>query len=213
MALTFLQLRSNLYSAHRNMYPTAAPLSLEAQSQWINSAYQEVDRKLRWTRCKYSFTTVAAQSEYVVPVEVREVLGVEYVPVATSPSPYPLDEVSMDEYLHRQHRQQAAARVYWFMHHGDRYLLWPPPATAGDSVVLWIVSEPPDLVLDADTPGFPAHLHERIVDLALSYAMRHYGQLADELNVRAHILGELAQERLEPAVRRGGSRRFTTSKW
>lgn len=207
--LGLAEMRGNLDGMVHRLYGADARYITPAfLDQWLNSAYQEVDRKLRWTRCNYEFATVAEQAEYVIPVEVREVLAAEYLPTGASRT---LREISLDEYLDRRAASAQSGDPAYFMHHGDKTELYPAPRTEGEVVKLWIVTEPPNLAADGDRPGFPAHLHQRVVSLALSYALEFMGQYADGQRLREALLLQLEGERREPAVHRSGSNRLTTS--
>ena len=177
--------------------------------EWVNSGYQEVDRKLRWTRCQYIFPTVGEQAEYLIPVEVREVLGVHYTDADDDLKQ--LREISLDEYLQKMVASDDSGDPLYYIHHGDKFRLYPTPDTSAETVTLWIVTEPPNLSADADKPGFPAHLHQRVVDFGLCYAMRHMGQYRDAQALRMALVEELDDEARRPAVHRGGIDRITTA--
>lgn len=208
--MTFDALKGDLDAICHRMYGNDARfITAGFIAEWINSGFQEVDRKLRWTRCNYTFTTTAGTAEYVIPVEVREVLAVQYTDAAADLSQ--LREIGLDEYLQKLIDSDDRGAPLYYMHHGDKFELYPTPDTSTETIKLWIVTEPPDLSADSDTPGFPSHLHQRVVDFGQCYAMRHMGQYRDAQALRMALLEELAVERREPAVHRGGSDRMTTA--
>lgn len=173
--------------------------------QWLNSAYQEVDRKLRWTRCDHTFTTVEDQVEYVIPTVVREYIAVEMTD--EDDNVYELKRIGLPEYIQRRASSTAAARPQCWVHHGDKFKLYPKPDSDKYSVTIHIVVEPPNLSVNEDQPGFPAHLHQLIIDQALVYAHRQFGDLDTAVALDAVTETKLKDERKEPALDRGGSGR------
>lgn len=173
--------------------------------QWLNSAYQEVDRKLRWTRCDHTFRTVKDQVEYVIPTVVREYIAVEMTD--EDDNVYELKRIGLPEYIQRRASSTAAARPQCWVHHGDKFKLYPKPDSDAYSVTIHIVVEPPNLSVNEDQPGFPAHLHQLIIDQALVYAHRQFGDLDAAVALDAVTETKLKDERKEPALDRGGSGR------
>lgn len=213
MGLTLAQMRDQLELAVVNAFPANANQLTPANlTGWLNSGFQELDRDLRWTRCTHTFSTVANQSEYVIPVEVREVLIVEFTDA--DDALHKLRPIGPEDWIDRRVDSDLAGTPEFYWHHGDKYNLYPKPdATLADAVKFWIVSEPPDLALDADTPGFPSHLHQRVIDYALVYVYRHFGQFIYAQQLRAGLHAEIMEERHEPAIRRGGALKARTSGW
>lgn len=206
--LTFQEMRDQLdIIALKLLGDERRYVSAVALGRWVNSAYHEIDRKLRWTRCTYEFTTVADQDVYVIPSSVREYLAVSYTDDADQVRD--LEPMS----LGRMVALQAALGTdsgdpsRWAFH-GDRFYLYPPPETAGETVKVWTVGEPPKLSNDDDKPGFPAHLHELVVDQAIVYLLRHFGQLEAATKLDQYIEAKIAAERLEPAIERTGPERI-----
>jgi len=205
--LTFAQLKDQLNVIALTMLGEQRKyVSPAALSQWVNSGYQEIDRKLRWTRCTYDLETVTDHDTYIVPSSVREYLEVRYTDDADQVRA--LEPMSLREMIAKQRSSTNSGDPHYYAHHGDRLYLYPAPDTGGEGLRIYIVGEPPDLSDAADTPGFPAHLHELIVDQALVYLCRHFGQLDQAMKQDAYIESKLATERVEPAVERTGPQRI-----
>jgi len=210
--MTLAQMRDQLELTVRNLFPGGyVQITPTLLDSWINSGYHEIDRDLRWSRCAYTFSTVANQAEYVAPVEVREKLTAEFTDLYSKLTG--LLEISVEDYRDKRVENDEAGTPRFYAHHGDKLYLYPKPdATIAGAVKLWIVTEPPVLA-DTDAPGFPAHLHQRVIDYATIYVLRHFGQYIQAVSLREHLHQEIMLERKEPAVHRGGNGRAKTSGW
>ncbi len=209
--LTFRQMRDELDLIISNTWGDGERLvGADLIGQWINLGYQELDRKLRWTRCEYVFPTVAEEEEYIIPCQVREVLAVTYT--TASGTMRRLTELDFDSWIDARVGSDEAGDPEQFLHHGDRFYLYPKPLTADEVVTLYIVTEPPNLEEDDDRPGFPAHLHSRIIDLAFAKALRFFSRYVDAANLEAHVDSQLALEKKMPAVHRDGRGKAKTAR-
>lgn len=177
--------------------------------EWVNSAYQEVDRKLRWTRCTHVFDSVKDQAAYTITTRVREYIAVEMADA--NGKVYKLERISLNEYIHYRETSTTSSRPSYWVHHGDAFYLYPMPDETyseddeeGYRVTIYIVGEPADLSDDEDTPGWPAHLHQLVVTEALSYAYRLFAEEEKALALQAAVNAVVVTERREPAMDRGG---------
>ncbi len=75
---TYIQVRKLVSLASARIFGDDRRYVEDLIPYFVNSAYHELDRKLRWTRCTYTITTVEDQEEYDVPSSVREYLHVTY---------------------------------------------------------------------------------------------------------------------------------------
>jgi len=184
----------------------------ELIAQWVNSGYQELDRKLRWTRCNYWFTTTADTAEYTIPTAVREYIEVQMTDADGNVCK--LKRISLGEYISYCATSTESGEPKYWVHHGDKLILYPTPDKATEAqpediytVKIWGVVEPGDMSSDDERPGFPAHLHQLIIDQALVYVYRYFGQIEQAEGLDAYIETKIASERKEPAMDREGSGR------
>jgi hypothetical protein len=204
--MTYAELRTELDQMIRNTWDGSRDKVTPAFiAEWVNLGYQEVDRKLRWTRCDYQWETEAEEPEYTVPCEVREVLAVTYTDLAGKLTR--LEVMDMDDWIDARVSSDTSGTPRQYMQHGDKFYLYPKPAASVEVVMIYIVTEPPNLSKDADRPGFPAHLHSRILDLAFCKALRLFSRFTDAVNLEAFVDEQLMRERKEPAARRASGNR------
>jgi len=170
---------------------------------WLNAAYQELDRKLRWTRCTYQFTTTDGEDQYIIPSHVREWLMVRYHDNGTLTQ---LEHLSLEEWGSKWIDESATAKPTHFVHHGDKLHLYPVPNTDGDTVTMFGAMEPPNLEGDEDKPGFPAHLHRYVVQLALAEAYKFMEHPSEGMAIEGFVDKQVVGERREAAMQRGSSR-------
>jgi len=172
---------------------------------WVNDAYHEIDRKLRWTRCTYDILTVDGTDEYVVPSSVREYLWVKFVDAEGHY--YTLEPLTIGEWVKKQGSSTAENEPRFYVQHGDRIYLYPCPDADSETVTIYVVGEPPRLADDSDKPGFPVHLHQLVVQKASAMAMRHLGMFDEAMQQDLYIEQRLDDEKKASAIQRGGSGR------
>lgn len=203
--LTYAQMVSMMRLIVRRHYADDARYVQDLLPYFVNAAYHEIDRKLRWTRCTYDITTVAEQREYVVPSSVREYLHVTYTDDESNLAI--LEPISFREWTEERALSDDSGTPSFYVHHGDRIYLQPMPETAGETVTIYVVGEPPTLANDDDKPGFPVHLHELIIDQALVYVHRHFGETQTSVQLDEIIQRKLDYEAHAAAIKRGGAGR------
>ena len=172
---------------------------------FVNDAYQEIDRDLRWTRCTYDVVTVDGDDEYLIPSLVREYLWVQYTNAEGQIST--LEPLSLGELVQKRSESTVENEPKFYCHHGDRMYMYPTPDASGETATVFSVSEPPRLVNDSDKPGFMVHLHELIARLATARVLRHLGMFQEAMAEEAYVAQRIESERKEAAVVRGGSGR------
>ena len=208
--LTFGQLKGFVRQAIRRTYPQQAALLIAGDlvDRWVNSAYQELDRKLRWSRAYVDLTTVADDEDYDFSVTVREIELVEYQDVSED-TVFELPELDIKEWLAKREADGTdSGTPEYFFRNGQTMYLYPVPDTAADTVRMWAIMEPSDLVGDEEKPPFMAHLHRFIVDLAMCHVMSHVGDFGLSTQTQMYVESQIASERLEPAVKRSGPDRI-----
>lgn len=202
--LDFHNMLSEMQLAVRHHWPEHPNLFTDAiLKMWINAAFQEVDRKLRWTRCTYQFDTVDGQDQYEIPSRVREWLMVRYNDDDTQTQLHPM---SLDEWASEWGNATTTATPTHYIHHGDKLHLYPTPNTTGDTVTMFGVIEPTNLEADADKPGFPAHMHRYVVKLAMAEAYSFMGEESQAMTVEGFVNKQVMEERRDRATERGGKR-------
>ena len=203
--LNFAELKGMVQAAIPRVYPEQSRFLLAGTlvSEWVNMAYQELDRKLRWSRAYVDLTTVADDEDYDFSVTVREVEMVEYQD-ASEDTVFELQPMDRREWLIKRGESTDSDTPTHYFRNGQVIYLYPVPDTAGDTVRLWSVMEPSDMVGDEEKPPFMAHLHGFIVDLAMANVMSHVGDFGMATQTRLYVDAQIEAERLEPAVKRSG---------
>ncbi len=207
---TFQELKNELLLIIRRTWPGQSDLVNDLLlNKWINSAYQEVDRMLQWSRGTYAITTTAAEEAYDIPTNVRVYTLVEYV--HSDNTIVKLAEIDLEAYLDKRVTSTASGVPLYWCHHGDQFYLYPPPDLTNETVTIWAILEPANLADDDDKPGFPAHLHPLIIDMGLAYAFRYFGEEEASIATRQAVDTRIQRERLEnPVQRQGGNRIIST---
>ena len=203
--LTYAQMVSMLRLQSARAFKEDARYTQDLIGIFVNAAYHEIDRKLRWTRCTYDITTVADQVEYIVPSSVREYLHVEYEDEDETLSE--LVAIDFHDWTEKKYYDEDSGTPQNYVQHGDRLYLYPPPENADDTVTIYTVAEPPTLADDGDKPGFPVHLHQLIVDQAAAYLHRAQGDLETYARLDNIVQHKLDEEAHGSALKRGGSGR------
>jgi len=207
--LTYGDLKSMVHQAVLRTWPQWERLIPQAfVEKWVNSAYQELDRKLRHSRTNVTFTTTAGTEEYALSSVVREVEAVVWADASDGDRQTELDGLSLSEWLKKKHDSTDSGNPEYYLQHGDVLYLYPPPDTTSDTIYVWGVMEPTNLSGDEEMPGFAANLHILIVDLAVAYAAQHVGDLAIAQSLRRNLYEVLHAERYEPQVKRTGPDRM-----
>jgi len=202
--LSLAKMHSELSMIVRREWPESARLFPPSLlKQWLNNAYQELDRRLRWTRCEYTFDVVEDEHRYLIPSRVREWLLVEYQD--DSGNRFKLKHLSLDEWGAKFNSTSVTGRPTHYVHHGDKLHLYPTPDATVATATIYGCMEPYDLTGDDDVPGFPAHLHDYIVHLATARAYRFMGHAQEALNIEGFVDAHIQAERREAAIERGGS--------
>lgn len=202
--LTLAKMLSELRMLVRREWPEDARLFTPSLlASWVNMAYQEIDRRLRWTRCEYTFDVVEDQHRYLIPSRVREWLLVVYED--DDGNRYKLAHLSTEEWGTKYSSTSVTSRPTHYVHHGDKLHLHPTPDTSDATVTIYGCMEPLELTGDDDTPAFPAHLHDYIVHLATARAYRFMGHAQEALNIEGFVDTHVAEERREAATERGSS--------
>lgn len=202
--LTLAKMVSEMQMLVRREWPEDARLFTPSLlKQWINNAYQELDRRLRWTRCEYPFDVVENQHRYIIPSRVREWLLVEYQD--DNGNRHKLQHLSLEEWGTKFNSTGVTGRPTHYVHHGDKLHLYPTPDDTVATVTIYGCMEPYELTGDDDKPGFPAHLHDYIVHLATARAYRFMGHPQIALNIEGFVDSHVQEERREAAIERGGS--------
>lgn len=175
---------------------------------FVNDAYLEIDRRLRWTRCSYTVTLVDGTTEYNLPSTVREYLIVYLTDEDNNVKR--LEPLSLDEWIDKRAAADSEGEPNYYVQHGDAIRFYPTPDTSGETVTIDIVAEPPALSDATDKPGFPVHLHQLIVTMALAHIMRHLGEVEKATQQEAYVEMKLSREAKGSALQRGGSGRVIT---
>ena len=211
--LTLRQMRSMLDAMIGRAWGTEVrTVSAALEDAWINNAYQEIDRKLRWSRTAEDYTTTAETEHVTLDVTVREILAVEFQDVSED-TWVEIDPLTLSEFLANRAGTTESSTPTAYYHHGQGIYLSPMPDTTSDLVRVWAVIDPPDLSGDEEKPPWPSHLHGYIVEMAFAYAHMYFDELEKFLALKTHVEQALREERLEPAVRRSGASRMKSDQW
>ncbi|HUW16692.1 MAG TPA: hypothetical protein VMW94_06410 [Actinomycetes bacterium] len=205
---TYIQMQKLVRLAVRRGHGEDARYVDDLVPYFVNDAYLELDRKLRWTRCTYTLTLAQSDNEYDIPSSVREYLAV--LLTDEDGNVKRLEALSLDEWIDRRAQRDAESEPNFYIQHGDRFYLYPTPDTSGETVTIYVVGEPPALSDDSDKPGFPVHLHQLIVTMALAHIDRHLGNVELATQQEAYVEMKIGREVKDAAMKRGGSGRVKT---
>jgi len=201
--LTYKELKSMLRAILPEMFGARRyRVTDQLIEQWINTAYQAILAELAWPRGTYEVSTQVDVYEYSLPTGVRDVLEVEYED--TDGNVTRLKEMRLDEYIDKRAQSSTSGEPEYWMRYGDALALYPAPDTANETVRLYAVLEPDNMSNDDDKPGFPAAQHQLIVDLAIAYACREFGDLRTAAQMEQKVLAQLRTDRNRAAEDRAG---------
>lgn len=207
--LTYLELMLLLKLAINRRYPDTANMATDSiLKAWIRAAHLRVDRLMRWTRGTVDLTTAVGDYTHIIVGSIREILAVEYVPASGDTSV--LDSLDHELLLRKRVESDDNGTPTLYSRHGQVLYLYPPPDTAGDTVRLWVVTNPVELSLDSDKPSIPGDLHQFIVDLALAYVRGYFGDARAAENEQVFVEQLISKERHEPGAKRNASDRIIT---
>ena len=211
--LTLRQMRSMLDAMIGRAWGTEVrTVSAALEDAWINNAYQEIDRKLRWSRTAEDYTTTAETETVTLDVTVREILAVEFQDVSED-TWVEIDPLTLSEFLANRAGTTESSTPTAYYHHGQGIYLSPMPDTSSDVVRVWAVIDPPDLSGDEEKPPWPSHLHGYVVEMAFAYAHMYFDEVEKFLALKTHVEQALLGERLEPAVKRSGAAKMKSDQW
>ncbi len=207
--LTFGQLRGEFDLHLLRWYPDAARyVTGDLRDKWLNAAYYELDRVLRWTRTYTDVTMVSSTQNYTKPDTVREILTAEII--WDTSYYYPIERIDIKEFVAKRTSLDADGRPTHYALNGNQFWMYPTPDASG-TLRLWTLTDPAELANESDKPTFSPHVHEKIVDLALTYAMRYMGQVDKAVEYRNALLGQITIERSDPGVDRGNPGRIVNT--
>ncbi len=175
---------------------------------FVNDAYLELDRRLRWTRCTYTITLTEGTMEYTVPSMAREYLLVYHTD--SDGNVKRLNSLSLAEWIDLRAQSDSEGTPEYYVQHGDAIRFYPTPDTTGETVTIEVVAEPPALSDSSDKPGFPVHLHHLIITMALAGVLRHLGYVDKATEQEIYVQRILDREVKGSALQRGGSGRVQT---
>ena len=202
---TYAQMKSMVNLAVARLAGDDRRFVLDLVPYFVNDAYHEIDRRLRWTRCTYDIATVDGTYEYIVPSSVREYLQVSFTDADGNITR--LEPMSLDEWIDDRGTTDFEGTPEHYIQHGDRIYLYPTPDTSAQTVTIYVVGEPPSLSADDDKPGFPVHLHQLCIRQAVARCMRHLGMQQDARTEEAFVDLKIDEESRSAAMKRGGSGR------
>ena len=118
---TYAQMKSLVQLAARRVAGDNDRFVLDLVPYFVNDAYHEIDRRLRWTRCTYDIATVDGTYEYIVPSSVREYLQVSFEDTDGNISR--LEPMSLDEWIDARGTTDFEGTPEHYIQHGDRIYL------------------------------------------------------------------------------------------
>lgn len=171
------------------------------RDQWINEAYQQLCRELRWPREQYEVTTTQDISSYEVPARIRRWEVLQYAD--TNDNNSELAQLSISEWIDRLGDGSARGRPTHYLRDGETLYLWPTPDTTDETVTIWAAVEAANLSEESETPGFAADLHQLILRLATAYALEFLGRFEEAAQREGVVLGRLAGVKRDWTLDRG----------
>lgn len=144
----------------------------------VNEAIKAVDLMLRPQLASSIEVVVANQQDYSISADfglttLTSIRDVVYTSISGS-QPWTLQETTASNI--RALRQNFINSTYinlYALDGLDKFLVYPITQNVGDTITIYYVPRPPDLVLDADIPtGLPPEWHELYELFAIQQAMR-----------------------------------------
>lgn len=171
----------------------------------LNNAHQYISAQLAWNRGTETVDISADTREYAVGSTEREWLAVVYVDDSAD-TRTPLEHVSLGKFLEVDQCDETSGRPDIFCRHGNQLMLWPTPDDDADTVTVYYVADTADLSADDDTPTYPPHLHNELIQIAWADAHHLMGEVELGSSIRLQAQATVERQRHLPAMSRSGGR-------
>jgi Family of unknown function (DUF6682) len=136
--------------------------------RWINAAQTEIVLKNRILKAQSTTASVAAQSDYTF--SSLSVLNIEHLHYKGVPLKY-LGFIEAQEYINNYDpNQDYSDTPYIWYEWGTVIKLYPVPSVSGDTITLYYIQMPTDVVNTTDTLAVPDIYFESLVQYVLSQA-------------------------------------------
>jgi hypothetical protein len=150
---------------------------------FCNDAQMDIVRKTEILRTSVQITTVAAQSEYSLPVDFIVEKRVTYQGIRMKKTT--IEEI--DDWLDSKDDASTAGNPTFYYIVGNKIGFYPTPVGAVNNAIrVTYVKSPTTLANDTDIPEIPVHMHEDIVRYVLSRAHEQ----SEQYDVAQAIMGD-----------------------
>lgn len=143
---------------------------------WINDGIGEIARVTGQPQATGSTTVVSGQSTYSLPAAFPDILRLRSVKYDGSQ----LQALQLEEaetlYPGWERTGQGSGTPQQFWVWADSITVWPPPDNSTKQLKLYYTKRPAAVVLDADVPGIPVHMHTDLLDYVHARVLESLGQ-------------------------------------
>jgi len=151
---------------------------------WINDGITEIARRTQQPQATATTAVATGTATYNLSLFAADIIRLRSVMFDGSVL-QPLSIEEADTFLADRERAGQGTGVpgmYWIW--ADQINLWPAPDTSsnGKLLKLFYQKRPPPVVVDADIPAIPLHMHADLVDYVVAQVLETVGEkeLADK---------------------------------